>query len=382
MISGPADAAALWSRERADVAGFAFVIHPRDLGDVAYKFPLARYLPDRVLTLWTRLSRPLIAGKVTGVRSLLSGAEIPGWIVVCPLTPQQMLTDHGLAVRRVRSAIDSAKRCGAEVVGLGGLLPAVTGGGSAVRNVTGVHLATGRALTPVIVAAYVRDCAEIAGWDVATTPIAVVGAAGAVGAAVARLLVRQGARRLLLIDVVRGRRRLDRTARGLLTESPAIDVTCGDDLDRLRVTPLIVTATNDPNAVIESRHLSPGSIVIDDAQPSDVAADVLRRSDVATIAGGVARIPGVDAPFFRSVFASADENFSCFAEVAALAAHGVSANFGVGLPTEQEIDSISAMAAALGITRGAFQNAARTYDADEIMAIAQLSAKWSRTRDN
>lgn len=251
------------------------------------------------------------------------------------------------------------------------MLPAVTGGGTALRADGGPHIATGRALTPIVMTNYVVECAALAGWNLAETVVAVVGAAGGVGSAAAALLAEAGARRLMLLETSRGQRRLESVANDLRARWEGIEITCSSDLTELRRAPLIVTATNDPRAIIRSSHVRAGAIVIDDAQPSDVHADVLARSDVATIAAGVVRVPGVRVPFFRGVFAEPEENFSCLAEVVALAAHGVESDFAIGIPTEREIQSIRGMAAQLEIERGSFQNSQRTYEAEEIIAIAR-----------
>lgn len=370
-MAGLGGTSGIWSPERKKPDGFAFVIHPRDLGDVSRKYPIARFLPSPILSRWTRIWPPLIAGSISGVRSFESGVEIPGWIVICPLTPQQMLANRKLAIARIRSAIALARSRGAVLVGLGGLLPAVSGSASIRRNGE-VSLTTGRALTSVVMTMYAHECVRLAGLNLAGLLVAVVGAAGAVGSATATLLAEDGVRRFLLFETTRGRRRLEKVASRLRERWPAIEVRLATELDELRTAALVVTATNDPDALIKSPYIAPGTIILDDAQPSDVDGEVLRRSDVVTISAGVARMPGIRTPFFRGVFAAPQETFSCLAEVATLAVHGVRTDFALGVPTAQETASIRQMAHSLGITLGLFQNAVRTYAPRDLAAIAAI----------
>src|SRR5437868_7679185 len=71
---------------------FAFIIHPIDARkDVARKYPIAQYLPERLIEWYLKKRDPLIAAHITGVRSL-TGAEAEGWFIACPLTPRQFLS--------------------------------------------------------------------------------------------------------------------------------------------------------------------------------------------------------------------------------------------------------------------------------------------------
>jgi fatty aldehyde-generating acyl-ACP reductase len=63
---------------------FAFIIHPLTPKDAARKYPIARYVPDRLLEEFLKRKTPVVASKITGIRSL-AGAETEGWFIGCPL---------------------------------------------------------------------------------------------------------------------------------------------------------------------------------------------------------------------------------------------------------------------------------------------------------
>ncbi|HZT42612.1 MAG TPA: shikimate dehydrogenase, partial [Chthonomonadaceae bacterium] len=70
---------------------FAFVIHPIDARrDVSRKYPIARYLPERLIEWYIQRRDPLVISDIVGVRSQ-TGEEARGWFIGCPLTPRQML---------------------------------------------------------------------------------------------------------------------------------------------------------------------------------------------------------------------------------------------------------------------------------------------------
>lgn len=348
--------------------GFAFIIHPRTEADTRRKYGVAKLLGRRVTSVWNKTFWPIRASRVTGVKSLKDGRDLDGWVVICPLTAKQLVNNRELALTRIKQTITLAERYGAGIVGLGGLTSSVTKGGLDLVEHTKAGLATGRALTPLIVSQFALDGVQLAGWDLAKINIAVIGAAGSIGGGSALLLVRAGARKIILIDLERKRDRLLEVEKKLHAVAKEIDVTISHDISVIRQTNLIITATSATEALITSAHISPKTLIVDDAQPSDVHGDVLARSDVVTVQGGAVKTPGI-MTHFPMGFSEKDENFSCFAEVVTLAAHGRFDDFSVGYVKEEEIEGIEGLAKDLGIRRGNFQNHLKVYTEDEVRAI-------------
>ena len=67
-------------RPKKPERAFAFIIHPRDISDVARKYPFARHLPPKLVEILIQYLWPIVGSKVTGLKDE-HGNEIPGWIV-------------------------------------------------------------------------------------------------------------------------------------------------------------------------------------------------------------------------------------------------------------------------------------------------------------
>jgi predicted amino acid dehydrogenase len=280
-----------------------------------------------------------------------------------------MVEDRPLAKKRILQTIRLAEKYGAEVVGLGGITSSVTQGGLELVEEARAGLVTGRALTPVIVSDFAISALNVAGRDPAKEALAVVGAAGAIGSSSAVLLAREGLSKILLIDVERKLPLLDQVIARIKTANPAATVEVGADISRIREAGLIVTATSAPEALILSADVSPGTIIVDDAQPTDVHPEVLERSDVVVLTAGVIKTPGIRSHFPMSL-SHPEENFSCFGEVVTLASHYRHDDFSVGYIKDEEIEEIKKLSLDLGITRGNFQNHKRSYTDEEMRQIA------------
>lgn len=349
---------------------FAFLVHPRDERDAARRFGFAKFLPKFIVSLWTKHFWPVRLSKITGVKNLETGQETPGVIIACPMVAHQMLSDRTLAQKRIRQSVKLAEKYGAKVIGLGALTASLTAGGLDIEKETKAGLVTGRAMTPLIVSRYVLDGLKLAKHNIKTTRIGIVGAAGGIGSLTTQILAEKGARNLLLLDIERKHDRLHDLSKDLKKRHPEIKLEITDDLTKLKLLHIFVTATNTPEALVTSENVGPGTIIIDDAQPTDLAEDVYARSDVVVAGGGIIKAPGVSGHLHLN-FSDREENFSCFAEVVALAAHGRFDDFSLGYPTLEQVEEIDRLSADLGITRGTFQNHTRVYSEEEIKNISK-----------
>src|SRR5437879_4538033 len=99
---------------------FAFIIHPIDARrDVGRKYPIARYMPVRLIEWYIQRKDPMVVAEITGIQSP-TGEEAQGWFIGCPLTPRQMLT---LPIDFVSEKLEKcgiiARSLGAGILGLG-----------------------------------------------------------------------------------------------------------------------------------------------------------------------------------------------------------------------------------------------------------------------
>ncbi|HEV2473411.1 MAG TPA: shikimate dehydrogenase [Chthonomonadales bacterium] len=271
---------------------FAFVIHPIDTRrDVARKFPIARFLPERLIEHAIKGMDPVVACEVTGIRSL-TGEEARGWLIGCPLTPRLMLTlPLESVLRKLTACGEIAKSLGAGVMGLGAFTSVVGDGGvTLARRLPGLAITTGNSYTVATAIEGAKRAGELMGYSLHEAVVAVVGAGGSIGATCAEIMAREAARIAL---IGRSRDKLESLASRIAPGSRAEVVVAVDGSHALREADIIITVTSAVDAIIMPEQLKAGAVVCDVARPRDVSIRVAReRNDVLVIEGGVVSVPG------------------------------------------------------------------------------------------
>lgn len=150
--------------------------------------------------------------------------------------------------------------------------------------------------------------------------------------------------------------------------SPGIRVQVSTDKRSLREADIIITATNAPGAVLTSSDLPPGSIVVNDAQPSDVSPEVEARDDMLVVEGGLVTIPGVDTHGVLGLPRKEDV-FGCLGEVMVLAAHGWQGDYTIGKLDFALVAHIGKLARSMGVKAAPLQNARRLITEEDLRRI-------------
>ena len=345
------------ARPRAGDGRWGFVFHPLAARSyIDFDAGLAGLGDDEILTLVASLhaAPPLDtpAALLVGagrVESSLSAAF--GEVAAVPATAEELLAFPAAeAISRVREAVELVRDRGARIVGLGAYTSIVTGGGLHLAD-TGVAITTGNSLTVVAATELVLQATRALGVPLAQRTVAVVGATGSIGRAVAielaphvggLLLVGNPAHpqaaaarlRRVRIDIVRHLATLStrEELRGGLAEATAqllhglrghvppgsshapsgpglhdaqLATTAGRLAELgaltgsteigagLRTAAVVVAATSSPHALLTAEHLGPGAIVCDVSQPANVGPAVAAaRPDVCILDGGVVTLPG------------------------------------------------------------------------------------------
>lgn len=268
-----------------EAPSFAFLTHLRDEADLdrigASSF-LRRYSAGEADFRRKMCSLPpIVAGEV-----VFGFGPLRGEVVVVMLLPEQLMGPLGM--RSILSGLEVARRRGAAVVGLGALIaPATAGGVKLLRHLpTGVTLTNTNAYTAAVVRRNVLQAAEELGLG-REARVAVVGCTGSVGVATSRLLAEDGFRLVLVGRTVgRVRRHLGDLEGRAARPAAGLDSVTGSDV--------VVLLTSDPSAGLAPRHVQPGAVVIDIAQPANVgrgAALEFARQGVMVAEGGIVRIP-------------------------------------------------------------------------------------------
>jgi predicted amino acid dehydrogenase len=248
------------------------------------------------------------------------------------------------ANRAVAAAVELAVDRGAPVVGLGALTAPATAGGRALleRLPRGVTLTNGNGLTAAAVRDNIGDA--VARLDLGRTPrVALLGATGSVGAALARLLANEDLE-LTLIGGSLGR--IERTLGDLLAAGHRGD----SSLDCLGEADVVVILTNAAAARVTPALVRPGAIVIDVAQPPNVDAAELAgflAREISVLAGGVVSIPNYSC---RQDFGLSDpaHTFACLAETYVIAREGLR-DHSTGTPSAEYVQSIERAARRHGV---------------------------------
>ena len=348
--------------------GFAFLVHPRDLRDVYRKFPFLKLLPVCAAKFLLKRAWPITVSRISGVQRQENGAPVPGWIVSTVWTADMLTADREGAKEHVIRAARLAEARGARLIGLGGLTASLTNGGKILLPHLRGSLTTGRVYTAKNVTDIACDAMELLRMDT-SAQISIVGAAGSIGSAVAQLLVARGFGNIALIDVGKRDAHLERLTALLMSRMPNARITAHHTLDILKKSDVIIAATNRAEALIRSEHVRPGTVIVDDAQPSDVDAEVReRRDDVLVLQGGVVHAPNIDV-HFNIGLQHREDIYSCLAEAILLASAGHEGHHAVGEIFELDMEGVqrlSDLADAYGFRRGEFQNSSKVYTVEEV----------------
>lgn len=317
---------------------FAFIVHFRDDADID-NLPTAAFLrrysrSDDEFREKACSLPPVVAGEITfGFR------PTRGELLVIPRRPDILLSRPGPGL--IRSAVAVAAARGVRVVGLGALTAPITAGGRRlVRDAApGLVITNGNAYTANVVAQNVTEILTQA--SLAGDRVAIVGCTGSVGGPVTRLLSDAG---VALILAGRTVQRV-RACFGSLADKH--QVTCG--VAGLADAAVVVLLTNASDAIVHPADLRPGAVVLDCAQPTNIA-DARRaafsRRGILVCGGGLVSIPGYDCSV--SLQLPQGLTFACLAETYLFAREGIYAH-SVGTPSAEFARELGAVARRHGV---------------------------------
>src|SRR5437870_6002077 len=328
---------------------YAVIVHPRDLSDISRKFPFAHFLPSRVVELWLRYQWPCFGSHITGLKGV-DGNEIMGAILISPLTTEQMIRNPRLARKRVYQTARLAEKMGACIAGLGAVTSIVTKDGTDLQGKVTVGLTTGNAHSAAIAVQNVLNAAALTNLSLPHSTVAIVGGAGSMGSACAKLLYLLVAK-LILVDIKK--EELKKVLQQLHGHPCQLEgTTC---IDAVKQADVIIAATNSPRTIISAEHLKPGAIVIDAAQPKNVSEQVPhKRRDVLVIESAIVNTPGVECNFDLGL--GTGETFGCMSESMILTAIGWQGDYSLGKADPQQANEMIMIGRELGFRLANFRN--------------------------
>jgi predicted amino acid dehydrogenase len=370
---------------------FAFVIHPlsqeyfrtvEPLGTIA---DVAPHLVMDVVEKAMAYAPPFVYGHVTGITSP-TGAEAEGWLITVGGTPKELMAHSPeFTYARLLKAAETARKLGAQVMGLGAFTKVVGDAGVTVAKQAPLPITTGNsysasgALWAAHEALLQLGIQEVDDEGRITGKAMVVGATGAIGSVCARLLALAGdelwlvspeSAKLLALkhDIERGNPRAE------------IRVAATPD-DHLPDMDLIVTATSGAGKrVLDIMQVKPGCVITDVARPLDLSAeDVAKRPDVLVVESGEIELPG-DVQM-RDIGLPSGVAYACMAETVVLALEGRYETFTVGRNIEWEkVKEIYKLGLKHGMKLATISGVNGVYTPEDIARIRELALE-ARARD-
>ncbi|MBS1724818.1 MAG: shikimate dehydrogenase [Armatimonadetes bacterium] len=328
---------------------FAFVVHPLTPKQAAKRYPVARFLPDALLEAIMKRMSPQVVSEITGVKSL-TGAETSGVFIGVPLTPAMMTgklpVEHSYAT--IVKAAEMAKAEGAEIIGLGAFTAVVGDGGVTIAERSPIAVTTGNSYTVATAIEGVLKASGLVGIEPCESTLAVVGATGSIGKTCARVLGRSFGKTIVV------GRDPERTA-AIAQEIPGSLPTT--NLDDILSADAVVTVTSAGGAIVEPKHLKPGSVVCDVSRPRDVSVRVAKeRPDVLVIEGGVVKVPG-DVHFGLDFGFPPGTAYACMSETMMLALEERAESFTLGKDVSvEQVDQTQAWAHKHGFELAGFRS--------------------------
>lgn len=350
---------------------FAFLIHPRDTQDVYLKFAFFRYLPSSVTYAFTKNFWPITMSRVTGLKSFKDGRDIPGWVISIPLTARQIMEDKDLAFKHIIKALRLARSRGVKIIGLGALLSTISRRGLDLVK-ENMAITTGHAYTIYNVTQTLLAIAKEMKRAPENSVVAIVGASGSIGAGSALILSDHEFKKIILIDVVKKNKELQKLVHDIKTKHPNIVVETSHQVKDVIEADFVVTATNAPEALVKADDLKAGAVVIDDAQPTDIHDSVFMRDDVLVLEAGAVHTPGISAHLKLGLNGKYD-NFSCMAELLILSSAEYIEHYAIGQITTDQVREIGKQGERLNFRVADYQNERELITPEKIQRVMSAS---------
>lgn len=317
-----------WMHNTKYKADFVFLVHPRDKSDILKRFPFLKILPARFLLLFLKWIWPL---RIHKIKVEYKNNTFWGWTIAIPLLPKQILNDRALAKKKTLQALHLGDALGASIAGLGALLPSITNGGLDLIEESPLFITNGYANTVRSVAKTTVSLINQESLEKSKIIIAIVGAAGSVGGGVAKLLKDENFKEMILVDLARKKESLSSLLVELKINKTHTKFSVATNIKRLQEAHIIITATNADEFIINSEHVSDGTLIVDDAQPSDVNPTLIRdRKNVVVVEAGIIHSDSV-LIYNNLELNDKHDMFSCLAEVILLSMHKkTSSHFSIG----------------------------------------------------
>ena len=365
---------------------FAFVIHPlsqKFFGKVEPLGTISRFSPGVVMDTVEKAlayAPPLVYSHVTDITSP-TGAEAEGWLITVGGTPKELMAHSPeFTYGRLLAAADTARKLGAQIMGLGAFTKVVGDAGVTVAKKAALPITTGNSYSASGALWAAHDAIRQLGIAVVDAQgrfkgaSMVVGATGAIGSVCARLLA-LASDELWLVSPESAK--LLALKGQIEEEHPRATVHIAATPDgHLGDMDLIVTATSGAGKrVLDILEVKPGCVITDVARPLDLSAeDVAKRPDVLVIESGEIKLPGKVR--MHDIGLPPGVVYACMAETVVLALEGRYETFTVGRNIEWEkVKEIYRLGLKHGMALAAISGVNGVFTAEDIRRVRELALR-------
>ena len=267
----------------------AFVVQPFDTYEVCQRYPTAGCIPGFLMRQILRYLPPFKTSDVS--ISLSGGKHVRGWVITCPLTIAQMSAlPEEIAADKVIQAGKAAQRAGAEIIGLGGYIPATGRIKNIVQQGLNVRISAGCGYTISAAVEGMKLAAEKMGHDLNKARVVVIGATEFNGSVCAHMVARKVKNLLLVGD---DKAKLNKVAHNILYDTGLAARIEVDIRLALRNSDIVLLNGFSVDGELNPGDFKPRALICDifgSKLISQTVADA--REDLTVIEGGLVEVPG------------------------------------------------------------------------------------------
>lgn len=380
--------AVLSSKEMGAASRFGFVVHPLSAHDLL-KHPLVKPL-SKVEGIKSFSEKAVTAlpgfsyGKVTGIKSVSTGATAVGEIYAISETPKMMMSSNKEKIyNKLVCLTKRARNEGCQIFGLGAYTKIVGDAGVTVDQRSPLPVTTGNSLSAAATLWAASYATEKMGFvkksnGIYDGTVMIVGATGSIGKVSAMLLSRSWKKVILiaprpykLIDLADTIKQTSPETEVVYSTSPA---------DFIKEPDLIITTTSaQGKKILDIEDVKPGAVICDVSRPFDISEqDAAKRPDVLVIASGEVELPGENVKVTCDIGLEGHVVYACLAETALLALEGRFESFSLSRDISyKKVIEIDRLARKHGVKLSAIMGH-RTEITEEEIKLARTKAKLAR----
>lgn len=319
---------------------FAWLVHPRSIEDFCRKFPLAKFLPNKIIKFICRTLWPIVVSEITGVIDK-NKKERKGCIISHALLPEQIVVNPKLVERKILQALKLAERIGVKIVALAAYNSVITKGGATIKDKALVYLTNSYALLSSVSIENIKNLLKQR--DKNSDPsFAIIGATTILGKILSKLLIKENINidKLLLIGKTIRNLEILRDECLLIRSNPELQIDISTDIAEIKNYDFIVITTNASDAIIKPDYFKKEVLVFDVTQPPNPSTKFLgNRRDISVFDTVVVQIPEINYHFNFGL--PLEQAYPCVAEAILLVMENKWENFGVGEITLEQAKEIN-----------------------------------------